>query len=120
MSTSLKSPTMGRAGSTGQASPGVIPVPEPGSCNSSTVKNFNTPGVIPAPEPGSCNNSTVNNFNTPAPHIRGNDITDGGEPLLQVIGAGAAVTGLGFDTLPEREPPVIDRLIAILPAEARH
>jgi hypothetical protein len=77
------------------------------------------PGVIPAPEPGSCNNSTVNNFNTPAPHIRGNDITDGGEPLLQVIGAGAAVTGLGFDILPEREPPVIYRLIANLQVEAR-
>jgi hypothetical protein len=119
MTASLRKRPQVRTASTEHTPPGVIPAPEPGSCNSSTVKNFNTPGVIPAPEPGSCNNSTVNNFNTPAPHIRGNDITDGGEPLLQVIGAVAAVTGLGFDTLPEREPPVIDRLIANLQVEAR-
>ena len=98
MAVSLKSPAKVRAESTGHV----------------------TLEVIPAAEPGSCNSGAVNISNPPDPHIRGNDINEVGVPSRRVIGAGAAGTCPGFDTLPEREPPVIDRLIAILQVEARH
>ncbi len=91
-------------------------------------------GVIPAAESGPCTGSRSEDYSSGHGDSRVND------SLLQVIVAGLAGMGLGFNILPDREPrgepsfnggihgfqsyplavapPIIDRLIANLPMEA--